>query len=88
MTSFHVLISYFAISLLGAIWAIHMRREWRRKKSIWSGLFICFVFGILCFSSLTILYSGSELVSNLSSIIHMSLGALLPLSYFLHLILI
>jgi H+/Cl- antiporter ClcA len=88
MTSFHLLVAYFAISLIGAIWAIHMRREWRRKKNIWSGLFICFIFGVLAISSLSILYSGNELISNFSSLIHIVLGLLLPLGYLLHLLLI
>lgn len=85
-SAFHTLISYLSLVLLGSLWSIHMRREWRRHKNIYSGSLLVFFFIVLGLSAIGILYFGNEKLSLYSSTLHMFFGIALPLTYAGHII--
>lgn len=85
-SALHTLISYLSLILLGSLWSIHMRREWRRHKNKFSGSLLFLLFIVLGLSAVGILYFGSEKLSLFSSVLHMFFGILLPLTYAGHII--
>lgn len=85
-SALHTLLSYSSLVLLGALWSIHMRREWRRHKNIYSGSLLLFFFIALGLSAVGILYFGNEKLSLYSSVLHMFFGIALPLTYAGHII--
>lgn len=86
VTALHTLISYLSLVLLGSLWSIHMRREWRRRKHIHSGSLLFIFFIVLGLSAIGILYFGNEKLSLFSSILHMFFGVALPIAYAGHII--
>jgi hypothetical protein len=85
-SALHTLISYLSFVLFGSLWSIHMRREWRRHKNIYSGSLLFFFFIVLSLSSIGILYFGNEKLSWYSSVLHTFFGITLPLIYAGHII--
>lgn len=85
-SAFHTLVSYLSLVLLGSLWSIHMRREWRRHKNIYSGSALLFFFIVLGLSAVGLLYFGSEKLSLYSSVLHTFFGIALPLTYAGHII--
>ena len=84
MAALHALGAMIIFSLMGALWSLHMRQEWRRKKSRWSGtgMVVCLI--LLGLTGLGIYYFGNEKLSNFSSLSHLVLGIVVSLIYGAH----
>ncbi|MDG4811976.1 hypothetical protein P8629_03050 [Hydrogenovibrio sp. 3SP14C1] len=83
-TMLHAISGWLMVWLIGAIWTIHIRSHWRRHENRLSGTFFSSVWAILIVSSLGIYYFGDPDLSTLSSLIHVSLGLLVPFALLAH----
>ena len=83
-TTLHAISGWMMVWLMGAIWTIHMRSHWRRHENRLSGIVFTSVWAILIVSSLGIYYFGDPDLSKLSSLIHVSLGLLIPFALLAH----
>ena len=70
----HTAAGIFFMMLFGALWAIHMRAGWRRKRHLISGFALSGTALLLTLSCLEIFYSGNEDLSWWSSTTHVALG--------------
>lgn len=86
-TALHTILSYGSLVLVGSLWSIHMRREWRRRKKVFTGILLTLIFLLLSLTAVSLLYSGSERVQFISTLVHTGLGIVLLFLYLIHLIL-
>ena len=78
----HVLIGFCVIFIMGSLWSIHFRRHWKKKNK--SGISLIVIVFLLMITSVLILYIGDKLISDYSSIVHGTLGLLLPVMFSIH----
>lgn len=83
-TTFHAISGWLMAWFIGAIWTIHMRSHWRRNENRLSGVIFTSVWALLIASSLGIYYFGDPDLSKLSSLIHVSVGLLIPFALLAH----
>lgn len=83
-TTLHAISGWLMVWLIGAIWTIHMRSHWRRHENRLSGAIFTSVWALLIVSCLGIYYFGNPDLSQLSSLIHISLGILIPFALVAH----
>ncbi|QBZ82397.1 hypothetical protein GHNINEIG_00427 [Hydrogenovibrio crunogenus] len=83
-TSLHAISGWLMVWFIGAIWTIHMRSHWRRHENRLSGVVFTSVWAFLIVSSLGIYYFGDPDLSQLSSLIHVGLGLLIPFALLAH----
>ncbi len=84
-TAAHVLFSYIAFLIIGALLFIHVRLGLRKKKSIVTGMSLLFLFVILCFSGIGLFYLANENLIKVSSVAHIGLGLVFFVMYLIHL---
>ena len=82
----HVLAGFGLLSMLGAIWALHMRSGWRMKRNRVSGAIFFGTWIALTLTGVGILYLGGEENSLWSSIGHTILGLATPVLLTIHII--
>ena len=85
VVALHVLIAFFVISQLGALWSVHMRIGWRHHKNIRSGLSMVGVLLALVLTGIGIYYLGEKL-SVSASVAHMLIGFSLPCLFIYHIV--
>lgn len=85
IVALHVLVGFFVISQLGALWSVHMRIGWRHHKNIKSGLSMVFVLLALVLTGVGIYYLGEQF-SVSASVLHMLIGFSLPCLFFYHIV--
>lgn len=86
-TTIHAILAFVTLWFLGAIWSIHMRSGWRKKKNRRSGAMLMTTLIVIIFTGLGIYYLGDEQLANLTSISHFSLGCLSPILLIIHIML-
>src|SRR5690348_8263227 len=59
MTAAHALMAFGIVWLIGAVWTIHMRVEWKKKRNRKSGAVLTSFWAVLVLSGIGIYYSGS-----------------------------
>lgn len=74
IAAMHVIIGFLTCSLMGALWSIHMRHEWRRKKNRLSGIILVSAITLLMLSGVGIYYFGNEKLVLLTSGSHLFIG--------------
>lgn len=84
MAAAHAVMALVIFSLMGSLWTLHMRQEWRRGNSRLSGVGMVVSLLLLGLTGVGIYYFGNEKLSQLSSLSHLGLGVLLTLVYFGH----
>lgn len=84
-TSAHVFFSYIMIIITGALLFIHVRSGLKKRKNIFSGLFILLSFFILILTGVALFYSSNEMVIGLSSLVHTLVGVFVFGIYIFHL---
>lgn len=82
---FHYLVGSLTLMTVGALWSIHMRREWRKKKHLLSGISLTVNIFLLFISATLIQYLGNEELTKLASIAHTLLAGILIIIFPLHL---
>lgn len=58
----------------GALWTVHMRAGWRKRRQRVSGALLCAGLATLMLTSLVIYYSGEEATAALAVWIHLGVG--------------
>ncbi len=84
VAAIHVLVGLITFGLIGALWSIHMRQEWNRKKNRFSGNLLVAIFFFLGVSGIAIYYVANEFWLFLVSITHLGAGLLIFFIYFWH----
>ncbi len=86
MAAAHATLSLLMAAIIGALWSIHMRAGWRRRKNHHSGLSLLIIMVLLGISAMGIYYFGDEQSSMLSSVTHMLMGIAIPVLLLVHVI--
>jgi hypothetical protein len=75
----------FALTLLvGALWSVHMRSGWRRRRQRLSGFLLGSLLLALAASAVAVYYVGEETLGAATAIVHLALGLLLALAFGWH----
>ncbi len=85
IAALHALLSYLFSILLGVLFPIHIRLEWRKKRKRNTGVSILIAIAFLIISGIGIYYISNDLLSLYSSLIHASIGLILMVIFLLHL---
>ena len=80
----HAIMALIVFSLMGALWSLHMRQEWRREKSRWSGASMVGSIILLGLTGVGVYYFGNEKLAYFSGLSHLVLGLLVSGIYFVH----
>jgi heme A synthase len=84
VTFVHVLFGLVMFALLGALWSIHMRYWWKKKKGRLSGGVLVGTFLVLGVTGLGILYAGAEALVSATALAHTAVGLLFVAPYLYH----
>ena len=80
----HVFIGLIVIGIVGALWSIHMRQEWRMKRNRSTGTLLVIAFALLSFSGIAIYYVTNELWLSITSLSHLCVGVGICVIYVWH----
>jgi hypothetical protein len=84
MTLLHVLAGFVTCALIGALWTVHMRYWWRKRKGRLSGGTLLSIFAFLGLTGVGILYAGRESLVSLNALAHTVVGLALVVPYIWH----
>ncbi|MFZ5580037.1 MAG: hypothetical protein ACOZAQ_06195 [Pseudomonadota bacterium] len=74
----HAASVFIMLTLLGALWTIHMRAGWIRRENVVAGLILVTAFALLAISGLLLYYAGDELTGQIALGLHLFAGLTLP----------
>lgn len=75
----------FALMLLmGALWSVHMRSGWRRRKQRISGTVLGVLLLLLAATAVALYYLGDDTLSNVAALVHLALGLALAVPFAWH----
>jgi hypothetical protein len=77
MAALHAAAGFALMLLLGALWAVHIRSGWRRRKQRTSGLMLGGALLVLAASALGVYYISDESLSGAAAFIHLGVGVAL-----------
>lgn len=80
----HAAGGFALLMLVGALWSVHMRSGWRRRRQRASGLVLGVLLLALAASAVVIYYAGDEAVGAAAAFLHLGLGVLLVLPFGWH----
>ena len=86
MAAAHATLSFLIIWIMGALWSVHMRAGWKRRKNHHTGLGLLIFVLLLGITAIGIYYLGDEQASMYSSVAHMLLGMAIPLFLLSHIL--
>ncbi len=84
MAAAHAMMALVIFSLMGSLWTLHMRQEWRRGQSRLTGVGMVISLVLLGLTGVGIYYFGNEKMSQFSSLSHLVLGIWLSVVYIGH----
>jgi hypothetical protein len=84
VAAIHATASFIALSIVGALWSVHMRSGWRRKRNLHTGLVLLGAMLLLALSAVGIYYLGDGAASVAASILHLAVGILTALLFVAH----
>lgn len=84
VTALHALGAFAMMGLLGAVWAIHIRQGWKRRRNRRSGLPLTAGLVLLAVTGVGLYYLGDPLWAESTSALHTVLGLGLPLFGTIH----
>lgn len=70
----HMAGGFVLLLLVGALWSVHMRSGWYRRRQRRSGLLLVVVLGGLALTALGVLYLGDEALASAAALLHLGLG--------------
>lgn len=82
----HAISFFLTLTLFGALWVVHMRNNWAKRKHINSGGGMVVAVCLLVVSGLGLLYAGDETLVQVSLFVHLGAGPSLMLLFAVHLI--
>lgn len=86
VAALHVVLSYAIVIFAGALWHVHMRVGWRRRRNLWAGGALVLTLLILAGSGVAVFYLGGELEARCAAVTHLIAGAGLPLLLVVHVV--
>jgi heme A synthase len=84
VSALHALAAFAVAMLLGTLWSIHMRKEWRQNRKRLSGAILTSMWFVLIFTGVGLYYFGSESLLNASSLIHTMTGFAVTIFFVIH----
>ena len=84
VAALHTLLSFLTLTLIGALWSVHMRSGWKRRSNHHSGLGLIVVMLLLLITGIGIFYLGDEDNAMIASLGHMAIGGMLPVIFSYH----
>ena len=70
--------------LFGALVPMHVQSNWTRDRNRWTGVIMLALNGVLILTAYALYYSGSDLLRNWASDLHIAAGLFLPLWLGMH----
>ncbi len=86
MAAAHATLSLLMVAIIGALWSIHIRAGWKRRRNYQTGLCLLMIMVLLGISAIGIYYLGDEQASMLSSVAHMLIGLAIPFLLGIHVV--
>lgn len=86
IAAMHATLSFLMMSIIGALWSIHMRAGWKRRKNHQTGVSLMILLALLELTAIGIYYLGDGQASMYSSVVHMFMGFVIPLFLLVHII--
>lgn len=80
----HAAAAFVMLSVCGALWSIHMRAGWRRKRQRETGATLVLSLAGLGLTALGVYYLGDSTVANVVALLHVVLGVLIALPLGVH----
>ncbi len=74
--AWHAVGGFAMMLLMGALWSVHMRMGWRRRKQRGSGIFLVTLLLLLTLSAVVIYYAADEVLGNWFALFHLVMGLL------------
>jgi hypothetical protein len=84
VAAIHALCAWFALLLVGALLAVHVRIGWRRRLNLATGLALLIGFALLAISAIVLSYVADERVGLSASVLHMGTAVLATLLTLVH----
>ena len=79
MAAAHAALGLLAMIVVGALWSVHMRAGWRKRRQRGSGLWLVLGLLWLGISAVGVYYLADEGLANIAGLGHLAVGlALLP----------
>lgn len=82
----HAFFAFLTAMLLGALWSIHMRSEWRKGGNRFSAVLMLLIFASLFLSGIGLYYFGDSDLTYLASLTHIIGGLFLVFPFFWHVV--
>ena len=74
VAAMHAAAGFLAVMLLGSLWTVHMRSNWRRKRQRASGATLGVLLLLLAASAVAIYYAGDGDLGAAASLLHLGAG--------------
>ena len=84
VAALHATASFALLALIGALWSIHMRAGWRRRRQRISGSLLVSAFVLLAVSAVGLYYLGDGGAADTTALLHVALGLAVCLPLALH----
>lgn len=82
----HATLSFLMVGVIGALWSIHIRAGWKRRKNHHTGLSLVMFMLLLGITAIGIYYLGDEQAAMFSSVAHMLMGIVIPILLVIHVV--
>jgi hypothetical protein len=73
----HVAAAFVLLFLAGALWSLHMRQGWHRRRRRGSGGALAGILALLALSALGVSYAGDDGLANAAAYLHLAAGVAL-----------
>lgn len=77
MGAAHATLAFWMMSMMGALWNVHMRAGWRHRKHWRSGIVMVLLLLLLMATAIGIYYLSDDAIANKVAILHLLAGLLL-----------
>lgn len=86
MAAAHATLSLLMAGIIGALWSIHMRAGWKRRRNHLTGFSLLIIMVLLGITAIGIYYLGDEQSSVFSSAAHAIMGVAIPFVLVIHIV--
>lgn len=86
MAALHASAAFLAAAVVGALWSIHMRAGWKKRKNHRTGIALLASMLLLGITAIGIYYLGEDQAALCASVAHMLIGVLLLLFLAVHIV--